>query len=126
MDREVSEWDRCRKFLEPSIALHLATGGHTLEDYAAGVRAGYFQLWPGIGAAVITGTSYTLDGECVNVLVGGGDLAELREIYDRIEAMARDGGAVGIMLIGRYEWRRDMKARGMDHISSVFYKRLEH
>lgn len=114
----MTEFERCRPYLE--AALEYNRGTQTIEDVKAGIESGQFQLIAGRNSAALTEIAKLPQKTYINVILGGGDLEELKDIAKRIEDASRAAGADGVMIIGRRGWGKVLE--GYDLYATVYVK----
>lgn len=98
------DFARCSKWLE--AALEYSGGTHGIEDIAAGVKEGRFQLWPAPKAAVITEIIVYPRLKALNYFLAGGDLDELKAMRPYIELWGKQNGCTRVTLAGRKGWQK--------------------
>ena len=94
--------------LERHVQAALDHGGntHTVQDIAAGVATGKYQMWPGPDSIIITEIVDFPRKRICNYFLAGGKLEELKPLVPVIEEWAKERGCDGITLIGRGGWTK--------------------
>jgi hypothetical protein len=111
----LADWDRCERWLAPSIAAGPAFGTKTtsLRAYRQAVADGRFRLLGGDGSAVLFEFVDFPDHRAVLVAVAGGDLAELtRVLIPLVELVGLTEGCARAMIGGRKGWSRALRRSG--------------
>lgn len=99
-----SEFSRCQKWLEDALKYNMT--GQTLDDVKNGLASGEYLLWPGRNSAVVTEHYETPQGKFLNFFLAGGELDELAQMLEPIEAWAKANGVKKITLYGRRGWEK--------------------
>ena len=95
------------------------------EDFEQMLESGNAQLWTGEKSWIFTRITPYASGEIV--LDGGpagGDLAEILQGIDHIEARAREAGVTQIHITSSRAWSRILKSRGYAEMFTVTRKTL--
>jgi hypothetical protein len=101
----ILEFDR----LSGHVQAALDRGGntHTVQDVAAGLESGQFQMWTGDDSIIITEIVDFPRKRICNYFLAGGRLNELEPMVPVIEEWAKEErGCDGITLIGREGWSK--------------------
>lgn len=106
-----AEWDRCAEWI--AAALPYCHGNYSLDDVRTLCRQGHMQLHPGKACAVVTEVCPWPQRKGCNVIFGGGDLAELKELAEHVQQWAKSIGCDHITVLGRAGW---VRALGMGEI----------
>lgn len=86
-------------------AIEYNGGEVSLSDVYDGIRSGEYILAAGEGAAIVLEPTQFVTGKRVmNFFLAGGNLDELREMEQRICAMARQDGFDSVAIFGRRGW----------------------
>lgn len=96
-----AQWQRCRAWILPSLALWDMPEAELVER----LRSGLSQLWPGETCAAIT-TLVAQDERRMLIPLVGGNLNELLTLLPGAEAWGRSHGAEAVYIDGRRGWRR--------------------
>lgn len=99
-------WKNDFERLKPHImaALEYNAGTVSLEQVEQFLESGQYKLWPGKDAVAVTEVCETPNKTFMNIVLGGGNLDELREIDKAIEYVARQFGCAGVTIVGRRGW----------------------
>ena len=98
-----------------AAALEYSGGTHKIEDIAEGLKAGWFQLWPGRDSAVVTEIIVYPQLKDLHYFLAGGDLDELRLMRPIIESWGKEIGCSRVSLAGRKGWERTfLKSEGYE------------
>lgn len=100
----LTEFGRCKGWLEP--ALRHGGNTHALKDILLGILRGSYQLWPAENSVVVTEILEYPRRRVINYFLAGGNLKELREMRESVEAWAIANGCDGAILTGRKGWVR--------------------
>ena len=88
-----ADWPRCRGWIEAALA---TCPTHAIADVEAGVEAGLFQFWAGARCAAVTEVCAYPRLKALHHWLSGGDLRELLEQREHIEAWARGAGCTAM------------------------------
>lgn len=117
----MSEWERCRKFIEPSIPFTYGT--HTIEDIEREIAAGRLQFTPGENSAVVTEILNYPRLRAVNFFLVGGDMKEIVEVMEpEVVARAKILGCTRVAQHGRPGWGRVLAPYGYKTVLSTMLK----
>lgn len=103
-------------------ALEYNGGTQTLEQVLEGLQSGQFQFWGNEIAAVVTEINRLPNKTFINIVLGGGDLNELKNIEAAIEDRARAVGFDGVTIIGRRGWGKIFPA--YREVATVYLKEI--
>lgn len=113
--------------LEPHIenALEYSGGTHSVRDVIKGIKEGQYQFWPGEDSVVITEIVDHPQARHCYYFLAGGNLVELEEMAEEIEAWAKKQGCTRIGLTGRKGWSRTfLRDKGYEPMWHVMGKEL--
>lgn len=110
--------EKQKKFL--SDALEYNGGTQTLDQVLEGLQSGQFQFWGSDVAAVVTEINRLPNKTFINIVLGGGDLTELKVIENAIAEYARSMRFDGVMLVGRRGWGRVLP--GYEEQATIYLK----
>ena len=105
----LSEWQRCKPYIEKAIKHQDA---FTIQDVEDKIRIGHLHLWPGEKSAMITEFVNLPQIKALNLLFCGGDFEELKKMLYYIEDFARNAGIKRLYGGGRQGWIRKLKGLG--------------
>jgi hypothetical protein len=108
-------WDRCERWLVPSIAAgpDFGTNDVPLDAYRQAIADGRMRLLEGERSAALFEFIEFPDHRAVLVAVAGGDLKELAGILiPEVEAAGRMHGCTRAMIGGRKGWARALRPGG--------------
>lgn len=119
-------FDRLAPYIQ--AALEHAEGTHTLQDVRDKVESGHLQLWPLPTSVVITEVLETPRAKILHFFLCGGNLEELRPVYNIIEEWGKSIGCTRASYIGRHGWQRTFLTReeGWTAPLTYFSKDLTH
>lgn len=109
-DELVNHLLRCKAWIE--AALEHSGGTHEWQDIVDGIATGNMQLWPAERGCLVTEIVEYPRKRVLNVFLGGGDLDQLVEMHDAVQAWGEAQGCVGATIIGRAGWERVYRERG--------------
>lgn len=114
-----------RQYIEGALAY--AGGTHTYDDIREGVEQGRLQFWPGIHSAAISEIITYPRSRVLNIILAGGNLAEIEAGMPTLLEWARTQGCTSASLTGRKGWERTFLTRTGWAPSSlvVFEKQLD-
>lgn len=117
----ISEWQRCAPWLEAALAYN--GNRYRLEHIRERVSDGRMQLFCGERCALVTEV-YTCDTghKVCTVVLGGGDLAEIKPLSEHVTAWAASIGCNEMEVIGRPGWARALGTG--QAVATVFRKPL--
>lgn len=98
----MTEFERCSEWLQRAIDRD--HGKHTLEDIKWQIATGRLQFWPGRRSVLITEFAEYPQKKYLHCFLAGGDLDEILDMEDSLEAFGRAHGCDGISLAGRRGW----------------------
>lgn len=114
LERLAAEWERCAKWIEPSLAY--ANGCYDMASLWEAVVLGKMQLWPGERSAMLSEiVRFPLKTGCT-VAFAGGDMEELKRMQVIVEDWARSKGCDFISVHGRRGW---VRALGVGRVVST-------
>lgn len=96
------DFNRLRVHVEAAIAYN--GGTQTIEDVIRRLQDGSFKLWPSRDAVLITEICKMPSKTFLNIVLGGGDLEEVKQLVELVEDTAKDAGLNGVMIVGRRGW----------------------
>lgn len=101
-------WKEEFERLKPQIeaALSYNAGTQTLQQVYDAIENGNMQLWPLQNSVLVTEVVKMPNNTLINIVLGGGDLDEIKIGVAFVEQMAKDIGAGGITIIGRKGWKK--------------------
>lgn len=100
----IKRWLQVRDLLLEAIAR--LNGTHTEEDIVAMLLAGRAGLWINGRCAAVTEIVQNGRIKEVNVLLGGGEMADLVAMKPSLEKHAQDMGCQRVVIRGRKGWER--------------------
>lgn len=118
-------FERARPWL--TAALHATTRPlYTISDVETDLAANEARLWIGERSCILTKVNdYASTGERVlEIWLGGGDLAEIREAIPTLEDWARRAGCTQATIDGRRGWLRTLAPFGFREYTTVVRKIL--
>jgi hypothetical protein len=119
----MEDFERLRKHIE--AALEYSGGTHGIDDIAAGVQDGRYQLWPAPNAVAITEIIVYPRLKELHCFLAGGDLDELKVMRPYVETWAKRNGCSRSTFAGRRGWMRTfMKDEGYEPRWFVVSKEL--
>lgn len=117
-----SELERCRPWIEAALAY--SGGTHEWQDIVDGLASGHLQLWPAERGCIVTElTRYPRRLVC-NCFLGGGELDQLLDMHEAIEAWARAQGCSALTIAGRLGWKRPLERHGWEPLHMSMKKEL--
>jgi hypothetical protein len=119
-----AEFERCSKWLQD--ALDHSGNTHELADVKAGVLNGDYQFWPAPDGALVTTIISHPNFSDLHIWLGGGELAQLKDIIPSLENYGRAFGCKRVTECGRVGWERALKKHGFSRIMSACSKELSH
>lgn len=117
------ELDKARPYIE--AALEYSNGTHDWYDIVSGVLTGKMQLWPTDNGALVTEIIDYPRKRCINVFLGGGDMAELVDKHGEIIMWAQENGCVSALISGRDGWARAFKEHGWKPVHRTLEKEFD-
>jgi len=84
---------------------------HSVDDILAAIDKSEMQLWPGERSVVVTQVQVFPRNQALALIIGAGNLAELRSMLPAILAWGRAEGCKTAFLVGRAGWARSFLAR---------------
>jgi len=99
-----------RPLLESALANGI--GAYSFADIKEAVMAGDMQLWTLDSSAAITEIVRYPQYTAVVIVLGAGNMDELRDAVPEVEEFARIVGAQRILVCGRLGWLRALKDKG--------------
>lgn len=117
-------WQQEFKRLKPQIedALSYNAGTQDLDDVKARLDDGRFSLWSSKDSVLIIESTQVGSKQFVNIVLGGGDLEQIKELVGQVEEKTKGLGFDGIMIIGRRGWGRVLS--DYDEKATVFIKEM--
>jgi hypothetical protein len=99
-------WEEEFERLKPQIegALFYNAGTQSLEDVKARLEDGRFSLWSNKDSVLIIENIELNNKRYINIALGGGDLEQVKDLVNQVEATAKTLGFYGVMIIGRRGW----------------------
>lgn len=122
MDGALTDWERCRPWIE--AALSYSHGTHTIEDVEAAIASGEAVFWPAPKAAMVTEVLELPRAKVMHFWLCGGDLDELQKMRAYIEGVAISQGCTKASTAGRPGWQRVLRNDGYNFGWSVTVKDL--
>ena len=115
-------WERVAPWIEAALK---HAGTHDLEDIKEGILDGRFQLWPAPKAVLVT--EIILYPKCrdLNLFLIGGDLEQVLDMEEAVEAYAKALGCRQLIGSGRPGWVRVLKKRGWKEPIRVMAKEIK-
>ena len=114
------ELERCRPWIE--AALEYSGGTHDWQDIVDGITSGHMQLWPAERGCLVTEITVYPRKKVLNVFLGGGDLEQLIDMHEDVQAWGKAQGCDGATIIGRPGWERVYQSRGWKRQHTVLAK----
>lgn len=114
--------ERCRPWI--AAALEYSRGTHTVEDVEHGILSGRFHLWPAARGCLVTEFIEYPQKRVLNVFLGGGELDQLTDMHDAVEAFARAAGCKAVLIQGRRGWARVWRDQGFKPVATVLEKEI--
>jgi len=112
--------DRLRPYIEAALAYNANT--QTFDQVAESLMSGEYQLWLGEQSLAITEVCELPNKTLTNIVLGAGNLTELRATAQRIAEQAKDRGHGGVMIVGRRGWGRVLD--GFVETATVYVKEI--
>ena len=78
----------------------------TIDDIAAGIADGTYQMWPGERSVIVTQVVKHPRDTVLYIYIAGGDLREIEALSPPIIAWGRTQGCRRMLVIGRRGWAR--------------------
>lgn len=94
------------KFVEHILPLVEKEGVWRLSELEAAYKEERIQLWENETSAAITQVEEHAAGDAVVIILAGGSLEGLKQVYQQIEEWARSLGAKSVMINGRKGWEK--------------------
>ena len=116
----MQEFERLKPHFIAAIAYN--GGTQTIDQMHQGLYAGKYELWPSANAGAITEICELPNKTYINIVLGGGDLAELQLINQAIEAKARELKLNGVMIVGRRGWKKVLP--NFEEIATLLIKEI--
>lgn len=110
MDGALSDWLRCKPWIEAALAY--SHGTHTIEDVEAAIASGEATFWPAPNAAMVTEILELPRARVCHFWLCGGDLEELQLMRAYIEGVAISQGCTKSSTAGRPGWKRVLRDAG--------------
>lgn len=96
------QFHRCTPWLQEALAHD--DGNQTLEEVREKIESGECHLWSSPSAVIVT--EY-IDEESLGLMLAGGESLEpILDLYQEVEAWAREQGYEEVLLFGRSGWHR--------------------
>jgi len=101
-------WQEEFERLKPQIedALGYNAGTQSLEDVKSGLERGQFSLWSNKDSVLIIETMELNSKRFINIILGGGNLEQIKDLVNQVEAKAKELNFAGVMIIGRRGWNK--------------------
>lgn len=96
------EFNRLRRHVEAAIADNQGT--QTIEDVIRRLHDGSFKMWTTEAAILITEMCKMPNKTFLNIVLGGGDLEQIKQMVNAVEQEAKTSGLNGVMIVGRRGW----------------------
>lgn len=116
------EFERCYRLIED--ALQYSGGLYAAQDIHDGIAEGRYQIWPGSQSVIVTEICRYPRAKAVNVLLGAGDLDELKRMAPCVLNWARANECEVATIYGRPGWTRVFKDIGAEPMWTVSLARL--
>ena len=117
------ELDRCKEWIE--AALLYSSNSHTFLQVKQMVLDGEATLWSTENGVIITCISNLPNLRMMQLWLMGGSYQEvLEQVYDKIEAHARDQQCQQMFINGRKGWERRLAPLGYKPTSVILNKEL--
>lgn len=114
--------DDCRPWI--AAALEYSRGTHTVDDVVDGIKAGRLQLWPSDAGCLVTEFVEYPRKRVLNVFLGAGDMARLKDMHDSVLAFAKANGCGAVTISGRPGWARVWKSAGFEPTHMTLEKEI--
>lgn len=98
--------------------------GNTIEEIYEGLEKGWFHLWRGENAAIVSEFVVSPRHKALNAWLIAGDGAEIERMRPHIEAWAKSQGCDEIGGNGRKGWIRRLKSAGYRPVADAVVKEL--
>ena len=122
-DTHINELERCRPWIEAALAY--ANGTHEYQDIVDAVATGNMQLWPAPRGCIVTEIVVYPRKKVLNIFLAGGELDQLKDMHDAMNAWAVEQGCTGGSLTGRVGWKKVLEPMGWKLAHSHFVKETE-
>jgi len=114
---------RCRPYIED--ALEYCNGTHQFEDIVQGIAESKMQFWPAPRGCMVTEIVVYPRKKVFNIFLAGGELDQLKDMHDAMNAWAKEQGCTGGSLTGRVGWKKVLEPMGWKLAHSHFVKETE-
>lgn len=101
---------RCRPYIE--AALEYSEGTHEFSDIVDGIVEGRMQFWPAEKSALVTEIVIYPRKKVLHVFLGGGDMDEIKGMYDAVQSWGAHMGCTAMTVTGRPGWVRALRDLG--------------
>ena len=117
------ELERCKPWIED--ALEYCNGTHIFEDVVKSIAEGRMQLWAAPRGCMVTEIVIYPRKKVFNIFLAGGELDQLKDMHDAMNAWAVEQGCTGGSLTGRVGWKKVLEPMGWKLAHSHFVKETE-
>lgn len=118
----MNEVERCRPWIEAALARGLGT--HNFDDVAEAIKTGEMQLWAGPTGCIVTSIVTFPRCKTLQLFLGGGELQQLVDLMDSVEAWGRLQGCDIAIIAGRAGWARVFRKRGWREAGTTLKQEL--
>lgn len=111
---------RCRPYIED--ALQYCNGTHEFEDIVKAIAESSMQFWPAPRGCMVTEIVVYPRKKVLNIFLAAGELEQLKDMNDAMNAWAVNQGCTGGSLTGRVGWKKVLEPMGWKLLHSHFVK----
>ena len=122
LEEIVSNLKKFRSVIEE--ALFYANNSHSFDHICERVIRGDLLMYPLENSVLLCEISTYPNFKTFHVYLGGGDLQEMLDAQDLIEADGRLFGCKFVSMTGRLGWKPHFEKRGWKHSLSIYKKEL--
>jgi len=87
-------------------ALDYAVQTHSVNDVLGMIERGEAQLWEAAHSVIVTQVHVTPRKKSLNLFLAAGRMNELKDLWPKVRAWAREMGCESAYLVGRAGWAR--------------------
>lgn len=117
------ELERCKPWIE--AALEYCNGTYLWEDVVQNIAEEKMQFWPAPRGCMVTEIVVYPRKKVLNIFLAGGELDQLVDMYDDMNAWAKAQGCTGGTMTGRVGWKKVLEPMGWKLMHSHYVKEAE-
>jgi hypothetical protein len=116
----MENFDKYSRYLSEALAYN--SGTQSLDDVKEKLDSGKYKMWTKSDAVAVTEICKLPNKVYMNIVLGGGNLEQLKQIDLEIEEEAKQSQYNGVMIVGRRGWLRvlpNFKEKAVVYIKEI-------